>query len=254
MEVVDKKQLLQAILRKIWVVILVAILTASASFGVTRFGITPKYEASTKMYVNNSSISVGSTSFSISASELTAAQGLVNTYIVILNSRLTLNKVIEVAELDYSYGQLVDMISAEQINDTEIFEVTVTSADPEEAERIANTIAVVLPEKISAIVEGSDVRVVDYAVVPVTQASPNLFVNVLLAFLCGAAISMTAIIIYELMDDKIRNEDYLSRAYEDIPLLAVIPDARGPRSSSYYKGYYKKDYRKHDQHETEGKR
>lgn len=238
MEVVDKKHLIQAILRKLWVVVVVAVLSAMAGLGVTRLAITPEYEASAKFYVNNSSISVGSTSFSISASELTAAQGLVNTYIVILDSRLTLNEVIKVAKVNYTYGQLLDMITSEQIDDTEIFKVTVTSTDPDEAAHLANTIAVVLPEKIAAIVDGSDVRVVDYAVVPKEASSPNLFVNVVLSFLLGAIVSLAAIVVYELMDDKIRTEDYLARAYPGVPLLAVIPDARGQKSSGYYKSYY----------------
>lgn len=241
MEVVDKKHLIQAILRKLWIVVAVAVLSAAAGFGVTRVAITPEYEASAKFYVNNSSVSIGSTSFSISASELTAAQGLVNTYIVILDSRLTLNEVIKTAKVDYTYDQLLDMIDAEQIDDTEIFKVTVTSTDPDEAAYLANTIAVVLPEKIAAVVDGSDVRVVDYAVVPTEASAPNLFVNVVLAFLLGAVVSLAAVVIYELMDDKIRTEDYLSRAYPNVPLLAVIPDARGQKSSGYYKSYYQDD-------------
>ena len=37
------------------------------------------------------------------------------------------------------------MIEAGAVNSTEVFEIQVTSADPEEAERIANCIAELLP-------------------------------------------------------------------------------------------------------------
>ena len=40
------------------------------------------------------------------------------------------------------------MIEAKAVNGTEIFEVTVTSEDPAEAERIANTVVDILPDKI----------------------------------------------------------------------------------------------------------
>ena len=62
--------------------------------------------------------------------------------------------------------KLKGMIQTESVNETEVFSITVTCDDPHEAEHIANTIARVLPDKISNVVEGSSVRVVDYAVVP----------------------------------------------------------------------------------------
>lgn len=104
------------------------------------------------MYVNNSSINVGSTQ--VDLSDLSAAQSLVETYIVILKTRGTLEQVIEQENLSYDYETLSDMIEAGAVNSTEVFEIQVTSADPEEAERIANCIAELLPGRISEIVGG----------------------------------------------------------------------------------------------------
>lgn len=75
-------------------------------FSYAKFLIVPLYESKAMMYVNNSSLSLGNTSFSISSGELSAAQSLVETYIVILKSRLTLNAVIEKADLPYTYEEL----------------------------------------------------------------------------------------------------------------------------------------------------
>ena len=71
------------------------------------------------MYVNNSNLSVGSTS--ISLTDLNAAQSLVDTYIVILKSRPTLEDVIEKANVSYTYEQLESMISASSVDGTEGF-------------------------------------------------------------------------------------------------------------------------------------
>ena len=76
--------------------------------------------------------------FSISSGELTAAQKLVDTYIVILRSRSTLNDVIKKSGVDYSYEEMREMVAASAVNNTEIFSISVTSEDKEEAERIAN--------------------------------------------------------------------------------------------------------------------
>ena len=255
MEMIDKKQLLLALKRRILMIILAGIVGAATFFGVARFLITPLYEAGVKLYVNNSSFSVGGTSFSISASELTAAQGLVDTYIVILNSRSTIHEVIKEAGVSYSYEELCNMIDAEPINETEIFQITVTSEDPAEAEKIANTIAMVLPGKIAEIVDGSSVRVVEYAIVPMRRASPSYSKSVVFGGLVGTVLSASVILICELLDDKLRTEEFLSRAYPDIPLLSVIPDARDNSGDGYYRGYYE-DYRTRarTRKRTEGKR
>ncbi|MFH7445355.1 hypothetical protein RA265_30460, partial [Pseudomonas syringae pv. tagetis] len=72
------------------------------------------------------------------------------------------------------YETVSDMIEAGAVNSTEVFEIQVTSADPEEAERIANCIAELLPGRISEIVEGSSVKIVDYAIVPSHKSSPSI--------------------------------------------------------------------------------
>ena len=103
------------------------------------------------MYVNNTQ----DASKPISNSELSAAQSLVDTYVVILNSRTTLDQVRAAARVTYTDRELQKMIQAQAVNSTEVFEVTVTSEDPQEAQKIANTIAQVLPSRISSVVEGS---------------------------------------------------------------------------------------------------
>ena len=233
-DTIDLLRLFKALWRRIWAIILAAVICGGAAFSVAAFLITPTYEASALMYVNNSSFSVGSTSFSISSSEISAAQSLVETYVVILETRSTLEDVIEAADLDYDYETLLGMIEAEAVNSTEIFSITVTSTDPEEAALIANTIAEILPDKISEIVDGSSVRVVDYAVTPVTKAAPSITYFTAAGILIGIVLSAIVIIILELSDDVIHSEDYLTQTY-DVPILASIPDLSAKSKNGYYR-------------------
>lgn len=219
---IDLLALARAVWKRVWLVIAAVLVCGAAAFSYAKFLITPLYEAKALMYVNNSSISVGSASFSISSGELSAAQSLVKTYIVIMQSRQTLNAVIEQADLPYTYEELLPMVTAAPVNDTEIFEITVTDADPQEAELIANTIADVLPDKISDIVEGSSVRVVDYAVVPVFPVSPSVTKYAMIGVLLGGVLSVGVIVLMELLNESIRSEDYLIQTY-DLPILAVVP-------------------------------
>ncbi|MBR5447932.1 MAG: hypothetical protein IKV40_05870 [Clostridia bacterium] len=223
---------LQALWHKAWAIALAAVICAGIAFSIALFVITPKYEAETLMYVNNTSFSVGNTSVSISNSELSAAQSLVDTYIVILNSRTTLKDVIEEARLSYTYDELKNMLHAEAVNNTEIFSVKVRSEYPSEAELIANTIANVLPRVIASVVDGSDVRIVDYAVVPAEKASPNITLYTAVGLLIGFTVMCLIITIQEMTDTLIHSEDYLLEAY-DLPVLAVVPDLTNSRSDEY---------------------
>ena len=235
-ETIDLREIFGVLSRKLWAIILAALLFGAAAFAGTVFLIAPQYESSTLLYVNNSDISVGSTSFTISSADLTAAQKLVNTYVVILQSRTVLNEVIEQAGLDYTYAELKDMISAAAVNSTEVFEIIVKSTSPTEAELIANTIATVLPDKIADIVNGSDVRIVDYAVVASHRSSPSYTKNTFIGALLGAVLCAVVVVISHMFDENIRSEDYLTLTYPDIPLLAVIPDMNQARQHGSY-GY-----------------
>lgn len=235
---IDLLRLLQAMWRRAWLIILAMVIGGGAAFYVSAYAIAPTYESSALLYVNNSNISVGGTS--ISLQDLTASQSLVNTYIVILKTRRTLNEVIEEAELNYSYDELKEMITASSEGDTEIFSVTVTSKIPEEAAKIANTITEVLPDKIAEIVDGCSVRTVDFAVTPTKKAAPSITKYTAMGMLLGLVLSGGVIILLELMDDQIHDEDYLLRTY-DLPILASIPnllEAKPRKNGYYYKDYY----------------
>ena len=233
---IDLLKVAQVLLRKAKFIIAITLLVAMATFAVTYFLITPQYTSTAMMYVNNSSFSLGNTSFSISQGELTAAQGLVDTYIVILKSRTTLEEIIDQCSLEYDYEELYDMIESEAVNSTEIFSIDVTSPDPQEAERIANTITQVLPERISSIVDGSDVRIVDYAVVPSERTSPSFTLNTVIGALVGFVLAAAIVILRYMLDDQIHEEGYLTQTYPNIPLLAVVPDMLASEGKGYY--YY----------------
>ena len=242
-DVIDLLALFKALWSKALIIILVGLITAIAVFGGTFFLVSPTYEATASMYVNNSSFSFGSTSFSISSSELSASNSLVNTYIYILESRTTLEDVIEKAGLSYDYEELSKMITATAVTNTAAFDVTVESESPTEAELIANTIAQILPDRIAEIVDGSSVRIVDFAIVPAHRASPSYAKNTVIGFLIGAFIVAGIVTVKFLIDEKndavIHSADELRGLYPDINVLALIPDMRlAEKKGYYYSSYY----------------
>lgn len=234
---IDVIKLLMAIWRRIIVVILAAVLLAGIGYSYARFLITPLYRADVMLYVNNSDISVGNTNVKLSGGDLSTSRDLVATYEVILTSRATINEVARVANVDYDYEALKNMITAGAVDGTEIFRVEVTDADPNEAVEIANAVAKVLPERIATIVDGSSARIVDYAVIPSQRCSPSYSKYTAFGGLAGAAIVCAWIVLRELLDDEIHEEEDLTQEYPTIPVLAVIPDLLS-RKETGYGGYY----------------
>ena len=233
---IDVQRLFGALLNKAWLIGLVAVVCAVLTLLGTLFFVTPEYQATAMFYVNNNSLSLGDASFSLSAGDISASRGLVKSYIVILNTRESLNAVIDYADSDLTYGQLRGMISADAVDSTEIFRVVVTSTDPKEAKEIADAIAYVLPKRIASIVEGTSAKVVDSAVKPAVPSSPNYTKNTILGFAVGLVLSSLLIMLREHLDITIRTEDDIARCCSH-PVLASVPDMEAHTKGGYYYGY-----------------
>lgn len=235
--VIDWKHILKSLLKMSWLIAIVGIVFGLLAMFYTTAFVAPKYSSSILLYVNNKSVETPNDP-SISASDLSASQSLIDTYIAIMNNRTTMEQVAEVSGLDYTYGQLMGMVSAGKIEGTEVFQVTVTTEDPEEAALIANSISKVLPGRIESIFDGSSMRIVDSAIVNPNPVSPNVTRNTILSFLVGCIIVVAVVALLAIIDDTIRDEDYIAQNY-DLPLLAIIPDFASETKPGY------KSYKKH---------
>lgn len=242
-ETIDLLELAKALWKNILLIALVAVLAGSAAFGITAFMMEPQYEATASLYVNNSDFHLGTTSFSISSGDLNASNSLVSVYMYILKSRTTMEEVIQEAGLEYNPTDLAEMVTTKAVSGTGAFEVTVTSSNPAESELIANTIARILPDRIAEIVDGSSVRIVDYAIIPARRSGPSMIKNTALGILLGTVLASAIVVVRFLLDDTsntmIKSVDELRLMYPDLMVLAMIPDMRvSEKKSAYYYSYY----------------
>lgn len=238
---IDVSHIVKSLWRRVWLIALCGLLAAGIGFSISAFAIAPTYSSYIKLYVNNSSISLGNTNFSISASELTAAQSLVRTYGDILDSRSTLERIIDKSNIDYTWKELSQMITYEPSNNTEIMRVTVICEDPYEASKIANTIAEVLPVRISEIIDGASMEVVDSAIPDVEKVAPSITRYTAVGLVLGVILSIITLVVIALMDDTIHDEEYVLRTY-DYPILGKVPNLLNIGNKTY--GYYSQNHRR----------
>lgn len=236
---IDFRRLALAVWAKKWVIVLVTLLSALITFFGTMFLITPEYESAAMFYVNNSTISVGDAALSISSGDISASKSLVDSYIVILHTRETLEEVIDRAGVQMDYEDLDDMVTAASVNSTEIFQIIVTDTDPYRAEKLADAIAQVLPERIDRIIDGSTAKIVDAAVLPTKASYPSKLKNTALGLLLGAAVTVSIIVLRELFNNSIRSEETLTELC-DYPILASVPDMSAPDKGAYYSANQKR--------------
>ena len=219
----DLRLLVLALMRKLWLIVLCAVILGAAAFGYTRYFVTPMYRASVTIYVNNNRVNIEGNTAALTSSDLSVAQRLVSTYVITLKSDRVLNKVAQELDVNLSAAQIRNMISASAVDETEVFEVQITNADPALAAQIANAIAKVAPDEISEIVVGSSTKIIDYAKVPSSPSSPNVMRNTALGAIIGIALAAVIAILQELLDVRVREEQDVVRI-SDAPILGRIPD------------------------------
>ena len=235
--------LLLYLLKKIWVIILVGLVAASAAFlGIKIFG-TPTYRCGFTAYVNNKhAASSGNTDY-LSVSDVNAAKELVKTYSAILTSNTILSSAKEEQNLNYSVGQLKGMVSTRIQDETEIIQVYVVARSPEESYNVAQAIASVAPQKMAEIVEGSSMKIVEIPEVPGSIYKPNYQRYTVLGFVAGCLFAILILIIVYFRNDTITDEAEVESRF-NVPVLGIIPDANsttGGKSGYYYNYYYQQN-------------
>ena len=217
---INLPELIKLLIRKIWIVLLAASICCGAALLYTVNFVSPQYQASVTMYVNNKSNQEGN---AITSNDLTVATKLVNTYINIIKSDRVLDKVVAEVGTNFQSGKLRKMISAESLNGTEMFRVTVTAEEPKLSAELANAIADVAPAEISQIIQGSSAEIVDYAKAPTTRSGPNYSMVGVLGFVVGTLLAVSAIILAHALDVRVKSEEDLTDICS-VPVLGTIPD------------------------------
>ena len=213
------------ILRKNWLIILALTLVgigAAAAYSLTR---TPMYESTSTVAV--------STQTSGAIQELQQGAGFtqarVATYVVVAESPLVLDPVIDELDLDLTPGELAGMVSVSAPLSTTAINITVTDADPQLAADIANATATSLGNAVEDIETTDDLTaspvkttVIRPALPGTTPVSPNVPLNLALGGLVGLALGIAVAILRAVLDTKVRTPRDVAQL-TDRPMIGVIP-------------------------------
>jgi capsular exopolysaccharide synthesis family protein len=213
------------ILRKNWLLILVATLLGIGLAAAWSFTRTPLYEAKSEVFVSTqpggtvSELQQGN-SFSLAR---------VTTYVSLVTTPIVLDTVIADLELETSSGSLAAQVTASSPLNTTLVQITVSDPDPQKAADLANAVAASLTSTVQDIETPAGestspiklTRVRD-ASVPTAPVSPNVSLNLALGVLIGLALGVGGAVLRNVLDNKVRSPRDVEQV-TDRPLIGTIP-------------------------------
>lgn len=215
-ETIDLLELLYALLGK-WREIAAATVACAliAAIGVLFF-VTPKYQASSTIYV------ISRKDSAINISDLQIGTALTDDYIQVFHMWEVQEKVISNLDLPYTYSQLDGMLSVTNASNTRMLEITVTSESAQEAADIANEYATVVRDYIAKKMATDKPFIMSTALVPTVPVSPNKTKSILLGALLGFVVSAGVVVVITLLDDTYKTTEDIKK-YTGLVTMAVIP-------------------------------
>lgn len=262
---IDILALLRTILKRLWLIILVALICGGVMFCIAQYMIKPTFRSGFSAFINNKQAQ-GDSQQQITNNDINASHQLVNTYSTIITSREMLVGAIEEDEetkgtnlRKYDYNKLKSMVKINMKDDTGVLEVNVISKDRNEALLFANAIAKKAPTYMAYIVEGSSMKIIDMPAYPNKKYAPDTSRYVILGMLAGALIVLIIVIIRYFTNDTLSSESDLEQYYS-LPIVGVIPDytkvnnkGKGGYGDYYSYGYSYKLETKEKEEKKHGK-
>lgn len=219
------KDILHTLKNGIVIIIVVSILCMAGLGAYTYFFVKPEYTATARMYVY---VEDSEQNMSISANNVAVSKSLVDTVLVILESKPVLEQVKE--ELakknsDFyskvSIKQLRTALDGEPVNKSETITLTATTTSAVASAEILNALVDVAPSGIKNVIKSASVETIERADVP-TKANWPVVRNAILGLLLGAAVTIIFLIFKSMIDNVLHGYGDLSKRFE-YPALGVVP-------------------------------
>ncbi len=220
MDSVQLEDLFYILKKKLLWIICIAIICAGGAYTVSRFVISPKYMSSVSLYVFNNAIT---NSENVNLNDISAAQKLVNTYIVILENNQILSEVGDSLSVHMTAKELKNSLTMESENNTEVLKITAKTTNPELSAEICNKIAEVAPDVLKRVVKAGAVEVINIARAADMPSSPDIKKNTVIGGFFGIVVSYLVFLMYYVLDNTIKGEEDLKK-HIDVPVIGEIPN------------------------------
>ena len=223
---IDLIELSKKIGKHLPMIIIFSIIVGAASFLLSKFIITPKYDSNTTMIVSNSNQNndPNNPQTNVELGQIQANKALISTYSEIVKSKGIAERVINNLGLDMDYEEFSSKVSIEPVKDTQIISVKVVDTIPERAMDIANETANIFKSSIGEIMNVDNVQILDGAILPEEASSPNIKKNTAIGVILGFVLGVAVVLFKEIADSSVKSSEEVTE-YFDIPVIGIVPDS-----------------------------
>ncbi|MEH7239554.1 YveK family protein [Bacillus sp. JJ1562] len=215
-ETISLKEIFQTIKKRLLLIIMITVVAVATVGVISFFFLTPVYESSTQILVNQKT----SDQQYINQSDIRTNLEIINTYNEIMKTPAILDLVKEELNLSEPLG---DLISVGSLNNSQVMKVTVQHTDPKMAVDIANTTANVFKTEIVKIMNVDNVSILSPAELlenPV-PVKPNPMLNMAIAIVVGLMAGIGLAFLLEYLDNTIKTEQDIEKLL-GLPVLGGI--------------------------------
>ncbi|RST74195.1 capsular biosynthesis protein [Siminovitchia acidinfaciens] len=218
-ETISLRELMRTLGKRLNLIVLITCTAVLISGIISYFVITPIYQASTQLLVNQAK----NEQPAFNPAEIQTNLQLINTYNVIIKSPAILDQVIQELDLNMSAGQLNGKITVQSEKDSQVVNVTVQDPDPRQASEIANKVAAVFQEKIVDIMNVDNVSILTKADIGenASPVKPKPLLNIAIAFVIGLMVGVGVSFLLEYLDNTVKTEQDVEQTL-GLPILGVI--------------------------------
>ncbi|WP_144549969.1 YveK family protein [Peribacillus simplex] len=217
-ETISIKDIFQTLKKRWKLITLLTLIAALISGSISYFLLTPVYQSSTQILVNQKQ-----SKNQLDSTQIQSNIDMINTYSVIIKSPAILGKVIEDLELEQSVDQLSQKITINSQENSQVFSLTVQDSNPSKAVEIANAVSGTFQKEIKDIMNVDNVSILAKAEVKEnpTPVKPYPLLNIAIAVVVGLMAGIGLAFLLEYMDNTIRDEKDIETLL-DLPLLGSI--------------------------------
>ena len=214
------------VLLKYWqIILLFALLGGISGWGLSKWGMTPVYVASTTIFAWELSDDDKSPKTKNQYMDIEANSRLVNDYKEIITSRKVQDEVSKLKQQKFVNAGKANHISSDIQRNTRILKIVASSSNPEVAKFVANTTAEVFINVVREIMNLKNIQIIDAAELPDKPVTPNPMTNALLGFILGLCLALLVASVKELLDWTIKiPEEVPERLGKNV--IGTIPEAK----------------------------
>ncbi|PUB10194.1 YveK family protein [Paenisporosarcina sp. OV554] len=224
-ETISLQELGRTIRKRMSLIAILTILAITISGVISYVLITPIYQASTQILINQEKVDATAVNPATIQSDLQ----LINTYNVIIKSPAILDKVIEELNLSTTSTLLNGQITVNSEENSQVVNITVQDKTPKQAVEIANTIASVFQEEVKTLMDVNNVNILAAAQLPDNPSpiKPNPMLNMAIAAVVGLMLGVGIAFLLEYLDTSIKTEQDVedSLGFPILGLISPIPDS-----------------------------